>query len=305
MGGPYHVTAKRISVGLYSSSRWGNALSPYWMARALARMLNVDFTTGGFAHASWMRHLPTFVPRDPNGKPRYKDFARLCEACRVQPDNWGYAHRCATFFVRFIFGDIVRDTRAAMLAHVREGRDRMPDILPGDVVINDRCAQDAFLSHTEYGPIAFSFYEAMPQNATRILVCNAHEHLAFPPCRRKMDSFLAWLRRRYPRAEVVEKTEGIFESFARLVFSPIVFNSASTWTLWSVLANNGTVHSTPLPFYLWNASRIYHVFDGASNWRWDERVPVLLGERPAQLVPGLSSNRTMAVEQALRFLETH
>lgn len=62
----------------YTSTRWGNALSPYWQARAVAELAGYGFNAyGGFSHG-WLKHLPKDVP--PQGCPNITIFNQACSS---------------------------------------------------------------------------------------------------------------------------------------------------------------------------------------------------------------------------------
>lgn len=66
----------------YTSQRWGNVLSPYWQARALAELAGHGFNGYvGFEH-SWLKYLPQELP--PQRCPDLKRFEQACstEACK-------------------------------------------------------------------------------------------------------------------------------------------------------------------------------------------------------------------------------
>lgn len=66
----------------YTSKRWGNVLSPYWQARALAELAGHGFNAYAGFNSSWLQYLPKEVP--PQGCPNITMFMRACSetACK-------------------------------------------------------------------------------------------------------------------------------------------------------------------------------------------------------------------------------
>jgi hypothetical protein len=73
----------------------------------------------------------------------------------------------------YIRPTIINDTHSAFEAWAAANNHALPAYNPADVVIQSRCAWDTILLHGEYGPVAWSFYNAIPQDVKQIyLVTN-------------------------------------------------------------------------------------------------------------------------------------
>lgn len=66
----------------YTSARWGNVLSPYWQARALAELAGHGFNAYSGFDSSWLKYLPKELP--PQQCPDLKSFKKACspESCK-------------------------------------------------------------------------------------------------------------------------------------------------------------------------------------------------------------------------------
>lgn len=250
------------------SKTFGNALSPYWMGRALAFLAGVPFRCES-PRGHWFAYLPGQVPAPPQGGCADK-LVPACKACSYAPENWLYSHRCAPFAIAYIWQDIVRDTRAALQRYMAENPDlSLPDYRPDDVVIHDRCDRSTFLLNAEYGSPAFSFFNTIPTDVRRIfMVSNPKPVLNTPKCTMKNATIYNFLRSRHPRAEIIYAgSSDPTEDFAKLVYAPTLYINPSTFSFWAALANNGTaIHSIPtygFPFYV-------------PNWHWSS-APVVMG----------------------------
>lgn len=269
-----------------ASDRWGNALSPYWQMRGMALLGGLDFVNPSGPMAEWMAHLPQRVPR-PGAPPRPSEFDGACASCSRHPGDWMFTHRCVGA-IPHVAPHIVRDTRAALGRWAEDQGVALPRFYRGDVVLYDRCAGDTVLSHDEYGPPAFSFYDAIPMDARRILVVgDASYQRTVPVCRALNASLHAHLRRIRPAASIEYQSGSRFEDFARLTLAPVLIRHPSSFSLWAALANNGTVVSPPL-------------FRGATfaldNWKWSSS-PVLY--------PDVARAAGVTLETAVSWLEAH
>lgn len=274
------VTACHVSKGITLTTseyttpmhgKIGNALSPYWMGRALAFLAGVRFKCVS-ERASWLALLPSSVPAPPPGQAGgcLDKFAKACEACSFSPENWLYSHRCAPFAIAYIWADIVRDTRAALVKYFAANPQlHLPVFEPHDVVIHDRCDHATFLHNSEYGNPAFSFFNTIPPSTRRIFfVSNPTVIAQVPKCRMKNTTMIEFLHERYPHAQILYAgSDDPAEDFAKLVYAPILYVNPSTFSFWAALANNGTaIHSVPtygFPFYI-------------PNWHWSP-APVVMG----------------------------
>eukprot|EP00187_Rhodella_violacea_P004228 CAMPEP_0174913738 /NCGR_PEP_ID=MMETSP0167-20121228/80477_1 /TAXON_ID=38298 /ORGANISM="Rhodella maculata, Strain CCMP736" /LENGTH=256 /DNA_ID=CAMNT_0016158473 /DNA_START=852 /DNA_END=1622 /DNA_ORIENTATION=+ len=99
---------------------------------------------------------------------------------------------------------------------------------PNDVVIHDRCDRDSVLSHGEYGPIGFSFYNHIPEATTRIfIVGNEIAYKRFKTCRRIRGALVKFLRSIRTNATIVPEPPYSHSNLAHLLF-PQVSNTAET-----------------------------------------------------------------------------
>ncbi|KAF8072825.1 hypothetical protein HT031_000485 [Scenedesmus sp. PABB004] len=275
----------------FTSRRWGNALSPYWQARALAVVAGQGFNAfGGFSGASWLAYLPKKLP--PTTCPQPDRFRQACDMC---DDSWAYAHRCSGAWTG-IRPTIIADTHAAMTAWAAASGARLPTFSDRDVVIQSRCSTDTVLSHPEYGPAAFSFYAAVPTDAASILVV-ADPRDALPLCAAIRAAKVAWLRARHPGARVAVVGGTLSQDWARLVLAPRLFKDAqSSLGLWAALANKGEVWSVPmLPEFTRNRTTP----DLGPRWHW-VHAPVLLPH--VAEAAGIEREDTAAI---VRWLEAH
>lgn len=186
------------------------------------------------------------------------------------PGSWEFTHRCASAWA-YIRPTIVTDTHAAYAAWSSEHNHPLPTYAPGDVVIQSRCARDTVLSHSEYGPVAFSFYDNIPATTTQIYivtelvgrseVCEAL-HLAQEK----------YIKRAFPQANITVVGTTPHEDFGRLLYAPLLFkDAASSFGLWAAVANKGQVWSTPLMDYF-SAHNLTPYL--GQNWHWSS-APVL------------------------------
>ncbi|KAF6254758.1 hypothetical protein COO60DRAFT_1462514 [Scenedesmus sp. NREL 46B-D3] len=252
----------------YTSRRWGNALSPYWQARALALIAGQGFDAYLGFEGGWMQHLPKRRP--PTTCPELDRFKLACEQC--DSDSWMYAHRCHGAWLQ-IRPTIMNDTHSAVQTwlQARQQQRQPPVFNPGDVVIQSRCSEDTLLSHAEFGPVAFSFYRSINATATQAIYIVAEPGKQLPACAAIRAAKVKHLAARYPNAKVQVVGGRLEEDFLRLMFAPLLFKDAqSSFGLWAALANRGRVFSVPmLPLYTNNTTP-----DLGGDWQW-VHAPVL------------------------------
>jgi hypothetical protein len=264
----------RISIGgdqtIYwtpnTSSRWGNALSPYWQARALAYLAGYGFNAYVGFDQSWLVHLPKKI--DPSSCPDESRFKAACDSC--DSDSYEYAHRCigAWTYIRPL---IQQDTLAAFADWAKAEGHSLPKFDPQDIAIQIRCAKDTILEHPEYGPVAFSFYKHIkPTTSTIYLVTD--KAVTYPVCLRLLDALHSFLGTLYPSIPIKFVGGTREEDFARLLLAPTLFkDSQSSFGLWAGLANEGEVYSVPmLPDFTHNQTTP----DLGASWHWVD-APVL------------------------------
>ena len=264
----------RISIGgdqtIYwtpsTSSRWGNALSPYWQARALAHLAGYGFDAYVGFEQSWLVHLPKKLA--PSSCPDVAQFTAACNSC--DGESYEYAHRCNGAWV-YIRPLIQQDTLAAFTAWAKAEQHSLPVFSPQDVAIQIRCAKDTILEHPEYGPVAFSFYKHIKPTTSTIYVVT-DKAVTYPVCIRLLDALHSFLESTYPSIPIKFVGGTREEDFARLLFAPTLFkDSQSSFGLWAGLANKGEVYSVPmLPEFTNNQTTP----DLGPTWHWVQ-APVL------------------------------
>ncbi|WIA28952.1 hypothetical protein OEZ86_011475 [Tetradesmus obliquus] len=252
----------------YLSRRWGNALSPYWQARALALIAGQGFDAYEGFEGGWMQHLPKKLP--PTTCPELGRFKEACDQC--DSDSWLYAHRCHGAWQQ-IRPTIINDTHAAVQAWLQASKQQQqqPSFSPGDVVIQSRCSEDTLLSHPEFGPVGFSFFNGIDAAATKAIYIVAQPGKQLPACAAIRAAKVKHLEARYPKASVQVVGGKLEEDFLRLLFAPVLFKDAqSSFGLWAALGNKGQVFSVPmLPLYT-NVTTP----DLGGGWHW-VAAPVL------------------------------
>lgn len=270
------ATHARIAVGNdrtfywtpFTSEKWGNALSGYWQARALALLAGYGFDSYvGFQGSSWLAKLPQKVP--PTTCPDIPKFKSACDSCDAEA--WEFAHRCSGPWTGI--RDVVRnDTQAAVRAWAEEAGQKLPEFGPGDVVIQARCSEDTMLRHPEYGPVAFSFYtDNIDLAVTKRILLVSETSPRDELCRRVNGAREEHLRRKLPGVEVEASGSNRGHDFARLLLAPVLFrDSQSSFGLWAGAANRGQVFSVPLLREFTNNTKP----DLGEDWHWVD-APVL------------------------------
>lgn len=254
--------------GLVDMAHFGNALSPYWYARALAvfgglayKMVPVE---GGDVQKDWytssyfLKYLPTDVPR--RGCANLTRLKLACCQCHQSCLTNPHKH---TFSWPFILDTIRLDTQMAFKKWSSFNNMQRPNLTENDVVIQDRCDDTTLLHHHLYGPIAFSFYASLktinPHNIFIIRDPNLRHKMIKPqwsstgknppfyPCRVIHEALCNHLTYLVPNATIHSiGHKDISEDWAFTMYAPVLFKSVSTFTLWSGLASDGLVYSTPL-----------------------------------------------------------
>jgi hypothetical protein len=209
-------------------------------------------------------------------------------------ESWAYAHRCAGAWT-WIRPTIVNDTQAAFAAWATDTGFKLPQFGPGDVVIQSRCSSETILSHPEYGPVGFSFYQGISSTAQRIIiVTDLNKRLQL--CADIHAAQVKWLQVKFPHAEVKVEGGTMHEDFAKLLLAPALYKDAqSSFGLWAALANRGEVWSVPLLDTYTNNTRP----DLGPAWHWSS-APVLYPQvakahgitldKPADIIKWLETN---------------
>lgn len=70
---------RRLYWSPFTSDRWGNALSPYWQARAIAELAGHGFSAYSGFTSSWLQYLPKELP--PDRCPNATKLNIACSAC--------------------------------------------------------------------------------------------------------------------------------------------------------------------------------------------------------------------------------
>eukprot|EP00195_Chlamydomonas_chlamydogama_P003113 CAMPEP_0202915078 /NCGR_PEP_ID=MMETSP1392-20130828/64780_1 /ASSEMBLY_ACC=CAM_ASM_000868 /TAXON_ID=225041 /ORGANISM="Chlamydomonas chlamydogama, Strain SAG 11-48b" /LENGTH=291 /DNA_ID=CAMNT_0049606973 /DNA_START=396 /DNA_END=1271 /DNA_ORIENTATION=+ len=227
--------------------RIGNALSPYWHARGLAYLSGMDFLGDVTAYEGFFgKYLPQEVPK--HSCPDPKAFKLGCNSCTGL--YWEFAHVCINTWTKVI-PEIGRDIPMALKIWAQRHNETIPVMQPGDVVIQNRCAPDTYLTGGDYGPTAFSYYLNAPRDTRRFLIMHDRmESKRFPPCELLNNMLTIFLQSKFPGAEVQVVSGTMFQDFARMVYAPVVFkDSQSSFGLWACLAAlgvGGKVFAVPM-----------------------------------------------------------
>eukprot|EP00877_Chromochloris_zofingiensis_P015247 jgi/Chrzof1/9977/Cz04g22180.t1 len=275
----------------YTSSRWGNALSPYWQARAMATLGGLDFDSQPGFGQYWMQYLPRKVPRTTCPQPdKFDDACRRC-----QKHDWEFAHKCVGAWTE-IRPVIQQETQAAFARWANTTGFAIPAFQPSDVVIQVRCAKDTVLEHGEYGPVGFSYYNNIPDSTTTVYVV-ADPGIQHTVCSKIYQAQVEYLQKRYPSAKVLFVGGSIEEDFARMLYAPTLFkDSQSSFGLWAGVANSGQVFSVPL---LTTSVNNHTTPDMGPAWHWVD-APVLY--------PHVASQQGITIDQhdkIIVWLQTH
>jgi hypothetical protein len=236
----------------FYSTRWGNVLSPYWAARAMAELGGYQYAGAAFGEGTWMELLPTHADAPSSTRP-----ARFVRACQCG-ESFVYFHRC-NFGWGEIFATIRTDTRMALSNYSTtrpiEERDAYEKLFqPNDWLIYERCC---ILCHSEHGFGGLRTYDSIPaqgeENFTIFTLTQnqideeGNEGMGL--CHRLHEEAMQSIRRRNPNVQIValENAE-MWVDYARIVYAPnlLVPSAGSSWTLWALLANDGNVVTVPM-----------------------------------------------------------
>ncbi|GAX75545.1 hypothetical protein CEUSTIGMA_g2988.t1 [Chlamydomonas eustigma] len=290
--GRMFIRNEAMNWGSYYSKKWGNALSPYWMARSLAALGGLSFSAGnGFGSDTWLKYLPAKVGKVGCVDPALFDYH--CHSCPA--GDWEFSHKCAGAWTtqRAL---IREDTHAAVQKWTEVTGTKLPVFQPDDVVVQLRCAKDTILSHGEYGPIGFSFYSNLPNPGRIFIIFSQQNTIEF--CALLVDRIKRQLEKNYPTAKVeILKNGTIFEDFFRMLLAPTFMrDSQSSFGLWAAMANRGRVHAVHM---LPQLPEVTDKPDLGPDWIWSE-AEVLYPPKGKEL--GLSVERP---EDIFKWLESH
>eukprot|EP00977_Amphora_coffeiformis_P001080 scaffold223_cov145-Amphora_coffeaeformis.AAC.4 len=247
-----NVIKMRTSVS--SSKRWGNALSSYWAARAMAILGGYSFqgATGPAPfwhgdqesvvyHSSWMEFLPKQVPA-----PQYPQPELFARACSCVSEHF---HGCVAGWGA-IRDDVIKGTRAAMESYVESQPPSLrPSSLqfePTDWVVYERCC---IFCHKNHGFSNILAYDVLPKDGSYTIytlsppdVDEADGHGLCGPLQELRN---AYIRQRNPDVKIVPLTDGsLFQDFGNIVYAPnlLIPSTGTSFGLWAALANTGNVH---------------------------------------------------------------
>ncbi|KAL7484029.1 hypothetical protein ACHAW6_009680 [Cyclotella cf. meneghiniana] len=231
----------------YVSENWGNVLSPYWAARAMAELGGYQYRGNVFGRGSWMEFLPTTAP----ARESRKDvFENVCRACT----SYEFFHKgeCSEGWSA-IAPSVMQDTQRAIIEHSKQASDEEKNAIfsffnPSDWLIYNRCV---VFRHSEHSPGVLRTYAAIPTNGEfNVYIMMGRNEDSFNLCNVLVNESIDYMKRRNPLINVtVLDKSSLFVDFGRLVFAPnvLVASMGSSWALWSaVLANSNNVVSLPM-----------------------------------------------------------
>jgi len=150
------------------------------MALAMARLGELNFQSPKL-NSTIMRMLPTRL----GVQKQYRNkniFDRECQLCSTY-----YAHKCQAWT------NIISEIQN--LTHNALKQERFL-IDSDELLIQYRCDIETVLSHPEYGPIHFSFYDSIPNNTETISVLS--ETMTDPLCRAIFHKLISYLKKNGP-----------------------------------------------------------------------------------------------------------
>lgn len=226
----------------YASKNWGNSLSPYWAARAMAELGGYRYEGPAFGRGSWMEFLPTVAEAR---APQKETFDQVCSRCKAYiyfnkgECSEGWSH---------IAPAIREDTQNALLKHSKRAPQHEVDAIfnffgPDDWLINNRCC---IFAHIEFAPGVLQTYDVIPtEGSFNVYITKGRDEDPFRFCSILIQESIDYIRQRNPLVNVtILDRSSLYVDFARLVFAPnvLVAGMGSSWSLWSaVLANSNNV----------------------------------------------------------------
>lgn len=236
--------------------------------------------------------------------------------------GWEFAHTCVGGWTE-IRGTIRHDSMKALHSWAAARNITLPTYQAGDVVIQSRCAPDTILDHDDYGPAAFSYYDAIAGEATppgavrrRRITILYDPTMKYAPCDTIHQELVKHLKTKYPDTDVAVGGGTAFDDWYQLSAAPLVFkDSTSSYGLWAALASSGQVWSAPLR--LWGlgpstSGKEATPYLGA-GWHWVHNKVLYPHVAEAlgwpKTTPGhdgkLKFNATAMLPQMIDWLKTH
>lgn len=251
------TVADRVTVSVASTMSIGNAMSPYWQARGLAAVANLPFSTSGFS-VSFMKHLPkAWNPPSPADGPFLEKLGFACSSRACSGQDWEYSHNCVGAWTEI--REMIRDdTHKALKAFGLEKLKQ--DFLENEVVMHLRCTHEVFLKNDQYGPPAFSLFDAIPAKTPRVTFIEGKPGKD-RYCYKIRKAIMAYIKKRHPHMQFREElgdSGNVADDFARLVYAPILIRGMGSFSLWAALANRNLVISPRNPTV------------GKDTWRWKD-----------------------------------
>jgi hypothetical protein len=252
-GPPANRATLYTHVDFLDVGRWGNIIAPYWAGRCLAMLGNISFAAEGHYERDRRDPFLWFLPRDVPANASAANCTSYTAACNC--GSWMFPSGCTRIMVSPCREMIIADTRRALndWGEYRGYVEALNAALQlehrtSDIVIHVRCAGDTWMSHPEYGPAAFSLYNAtVPKNTTGVItiITELATAVNHPGCNARIQAVLRYLRKLAPKAERVHVLSGgVFEAFLTMVYAPTLIREVGTFSLWAALANaQGTVYS--------------------------------------------------------------
>lgn len=258
----------------FHQSRWGNVVAPYWAARTIAEIGGYAYEGVDLAPGTWMQYLPKKVAAQP---PRPDAYNRTCESCR---GNLVHFHECPYGWPD-VRKTIVADTRRALDAYSKTRPKNETEQVhfwssTNDWLIYERCC---ILCHHVQGIGNIHSYDVIPTEGNLTVYTlsppNIDEDEGHHLCSSLQSRRNEYIQTRNPQLKIValEPAE-LWVDFARLVYAPnlLIPSSGTSWGLWSMAANNGTVY-TVTPVRKMTADSIAHASTG--NFHVMASVPVV------------------------------
>lgn len=229
------------------TNNWGNSLSPYWTARAIALLSGLAFQ-GRLGTSTWMADLPSHVAANET-RVNLAAVRKLCSNnCTLMREgerfrHLQYGHECTDGWTQIV--DVIQsDTRAAL-------RPRLDGVVvdPHEWLVYDR----PFANHRLQGYADETNMDVVPCDArVKMIQC-------FGVCERVQSKRRRRLKQRCPTNVVrMKKVSSRDADFSELVFTPnvVMGTAGSTWALWSSLANTGNVY---FPKFVYNALNVDNI----------------------------------------------
>lgn len=228
------------------TNSWGNSLSPYWTARAIALLSGLSFQAN-LATSTWMANLTRYAAANKT-RANLAVVEKLCSKnCTLMREgkrfkHLRFGHECTDAWTQIV--DIIQaDTRKALRPHFKGVVD------PREWLLYDR----PFANHPLQGYVDETNTDVVPCDARVIVIrCSGL-------CRHIQLRRIQHLRQKCSTVIVNTKNMSSREvDFSRLVFTPnvLVGTAGSTWALWSTLANTGNVYFPKFVYTAFNTNNI-------------------------------------------------